>query len=284
MTDLGVENTTNNANEDEVRKGMRIIFNITEAIKKIVEEDKKQKQPLFLKVKDSFIFRLVKSAISEKDKRLLIGIAGESASGKTTFVQSAIKNYPSAINGGVYTVINCDDYYFDTSEELKKAGNYENLFATGFSFDTPDAINLDLMVKHLKSLKNGEEIQSPAYNFVTCESNLQGERKAPAKIILNEGLYVLKDDIKDIMDVKVYVFTPFNVIKDRWFSRAESRGKTGVAAEKQFADVNQTAQIHIRPAMEIADVILNGLVPHEYITNVINDIFTAIKEAIKKSC
>lgn len=44
------------------------------------------------------------------------------------------------------------------------------------------------------------------------------------------------------MDVKVYVFTPLEVIKDRWYRRAAERGKTGTAADLQFADVNKTAQ------------------------------------------
>ena len=55
-------------------------------------------------------------------------------------------------------------------------------------------------------------------------------QKKPAKVILTEGLYVLNKEVRDIMDVKVYVFTPIEVIKERWYKRAVSRGKTGEAA------------------------------------------------------
>ena len=149
---------------------------------------------------------------------------------------------------------------------MKEAGSYEALFKTGFSFDTPDVIDLDLMKSHLVSLKEGLTIKSPRYNFVTCESDPNGEmKKKPAKIILTEGLYVLNEGVRDIMDVKVYVFTPLEVIKDRWYRRAAERGKSGSAADLQFADVNRTAQQYIRPTYQIADAVINGLVGQEYI-------------------
>ena len=68
---------------------------------------------------------------------------------------------------------------------------------------------------------------------------------------------MLHEDVRDIADVKIYVYTPFEIIKDRWFARAASRGKSGNAAQMQFHDVNQTAFRHIRPTMDIADVVIN---------------------------
>ena len=68
------------------------------------------------------------------------------------------------------------------------------------------------------------------------------------------------------------------VLKERWYKRAESRGKTGEAADLQFKDVNETAQLYIRPTYQIADVIINGLVSQEYIVEITNKIFKSIKE------
>ena len=164
----------------------------------------------------------------------------------------------------------------DASLELKNAGSYEKLFESGFSFDTPDAIDLDLMKEHLIKLKNGEEIYSPLYDFVTCESKKDTVLKKPAKLILNEGLYVLHEKVRDIADVKIYVYTPFEVIKDRWFARATSRGKTGLAAQMQFHDVNQTAFRHIRPSMDIADVVINGMTTQAYIEEIVQQLIDAI--------
>ena len=258
------------------RYEMELITGIVDAVKQIIEDDKKEKQPLFLKISDSFIMNFARRIVKEKNKSFLIGITGESASGKTTFVDNTVKACVKDEIEGVYTVIRCDDYFKDTSKELRDAGSYEKLFLTGFSFDTPDAINLDLMKQHLIELKKGKSIVSPRYDFVTCESFPDGEVKKPAKIILNEGLYVLNEDIRDIMDVKVYVFTPLDILKRRWYKRAESRGKTGVAADMQFRDVNKTAQMYIRPAMKIADVIINGMVEVDYIEIITDKIFKAV--------
>ena len=259
-------------------RDMEMITKIVDVLKEILEYDKKQAQPLFLRTTDSFIMNIARKVVEEKKKTFLIAITGESASGKTVFVDNTTKACVKNPKDGIYTVIRQDDYYKDTSKELTEAGSYEELFKTGFSFDTPDAINLPLMREHLLALKNGQEVQSPKYNFVTCESTPDGEIKNPAKIILTEGLYVLNENVRDIMDVKVYVFTPLEVLKERWYKRAESRGKTGEAADLQFKDVNETAQLYIRPTYQIADVIINGLVSQEYIVEITNKIFKSIKE------
>lgn len=258
---------------------MELITTIVESMKQIIEEDKQEKQPLFIKISDSFIMDIARKVVREKQKTFLIGIAGESASGKTTFVDNTVKACVKDEKEGVYTVVRCDDYFYDTSKELIDAGSYEELFKTGFSFDTPKVINLDLMKKHIISLKKGNSITSPRYDFVTCVSSLDGEIKKPAEVILNEGLYVLNEGLREIMDIKVYVFTPLEVIKDRWYKRAATRGKTGAAADMQFNDVNKTAQEYIRPAMKISDVIINGLVDIDYIEVITDKIFNAIKTA-----
>lgn len=258
-------------------RDMELITKIVDTLKDILEYDKKQAKPLFLHTTDNFIMNIARKVVEEKKKTFLIGITGESASGKTVFVDNTTHACVKDSHDGIYTVVRQDDYYKDTSKELKDAGSYEELFKTGFSFDTPDVIDLQLMREHLLALKNGKEITSPRYNFVTCESTPDGDVKKPAKIILTEGLYVLNEQVRDIMDVKVYVFTPLEVLKERWYKRAASRGKTGEAADLQFKDVNKTAQQYIRPTYPIADVIINGLVSQEYIVEITDKIFDSIK-------
>lgn len=257
---------------------MELISTIVEALNKILEEDKKQIQPLFLRTSDNLILNIARKVVQEKKKTFLIGITGESASGKTVFVDNTIKACIKEKKEGIYTVIRCDDYYKDTSKELREAGSYEALFKTGFSFDTPEVINLELMKEHLLKLKNGETAVSPRYDFVTCESHPDGDIKKPAKVVLTEGLYVLNEGVRDIMDVKVYVYTPLEVIKERWYKRAASRGKTGTAADLQFKDVNETAQQYIRPTYQISDAVINGLVSQEYIQEITDNIFKTLHD------
>lgn len=260
------------------RLDMELVTTIVDSLKEIVEEDKKQEQPLFLKISDNFIMNIARKVVQEKKKTFLIGITGESASGKTVFVDNTIDAVIRDKKEGIYTVIRQDDYYKDTSKELQEAGSYDALFKTGFSFDTPDVINLGLMKEHLTALKNSQTVVSPRYDFVTCESFPDGEEKRPAKVILTEGLYVLNEELRDIMDIKVYVFTPLEVIKERWYKRAVSRGKTGEAADLQFKNVNETAQQYIRPTYQIADCIINGMVDKEYIKVITDKIMRKLAE------
>ena len=231
---------------------MELITNIVDTLKEILEEDKKQEQPLFLRVADDFILNIARKVVQEKKKTFLIGITGESASGKTVFVDNTIEAVVRDKKEGIYTVIRQDDYYKDTSKELIEAGSYDALFKTGFSFDTPEVINLALMREHLLGLKNGEEVISPRYDFVTCESHPDGDIKKPAKVILTEGLYVLNKEVRDIMDVE--------------------------AADLQFKNVSETAQQYIRPTYQIADCIINGMVDKEYIKVITERIMARLAE------
>lgn len=257
-----------------------VVFKIIDGIKDILDEDRQQKQPLFLSIDEKLLIRVVKDFLKNKRKQYLIGVAGESASGKTTFVNYVSKALRKKLFNEAYTSLCCDDYYKDTSVELKEAGSYENLYKTGFSFDTPDALNLELMRAHLISLKYGCGVNAPEYDFVTCESIPNRSFKNPSRAILAEGLYILGEELNDLFDVKVYVYTPFEKIKERWFERAISRGKTGSAAEHQFNDVNTTAQIYIRPTMQNADIVVNGLASSEYIEEITTRIINLIRDVM----
>ena len=116
-----------------------LIFKIVESLNKILREDQQQKQPLFLSINEQFLLKLVTGIVKNPKKSYLIGIAGESASGKTTLVQNAAKALIKDERRDLFTTISCDDYYKDASEELKRAGRYENHYMTGFTYDTPDA-------------------------------------------------------------------------------------------------------------------------------------------------
>ena len=73
------------------RRDMEIISNIVDSLKKILDEDKKEEQPLFLRISDSLIMNIARKVVQEKKRTFLIGITGESASGKTVFVDNTIE-------------------------------------------------------------------------------------------------------------------------------------------------------------------------------------------------
>lgn len=253
--------------------------NLTEIIKK----DQLREKSLFLHVREGFLQEIAKRIVENPRKAIAIGISGQSASGKTTFVVNSLK----AINEyrcdeNICTLINADDYYKDASQELKKAGSFQALFDMGFNFDVPDSVNLKKMKSDIFDLLMGNEIRCPRYNFVTCESLPDGEIKIPAKVTVIEGLFALNHRVKNILDIAIYVEAPHEIIKERWFRRAESRGKTGKAAEVQFNIVNKEAQTHIRPTADTADIIINGLLSGEYIEYIARELFTAIHFALEQ--
>ena len=120
--------------------------------KDILEDDRQQKQPLFLSIDEKMLIKLAKDFIENKQQQCLIGITGESASGKTTLVNYVSKAVRKKLFNETYTSLCCDDYYKDTSAELREAGSYEELYKTGFSFDKPEAINLPLVKSAARNL------------------------------------------------------------------------------------------------------------------------------------
>ena len=125
------------------RLDMELITNIVDTLKEILEEDKKQEQPLFLIVADDFIMNIARKVVQEKKKTFLIGITGESASGKTVFVDNTIEAVVRDKKEGIYTVIRQDDYYKDTSKELLEAGSLENIVGLA-----PEAVTAILQQLH----------------------------------------------------------------------------------------------------------------------------------------
>lgn len=250
---------------------------IEKRLKAIIEEDMRSSQPIFINIKSGFIKKIALKIVSDPAARILIGVSGESASGKSTLAAKVLDICLSEKHRSLSTLITSDNYYKDASEKLKEAGSYEALFAQGFNLDEPQAVDLDLLKQDLIRIKNGEIIFTPEYNFFTIESIPHKIRKVPAKIILTEGLFVLEEKLREILDVSIYVHTPADVIKERWYKRAITRGKEGKAADMLFDIVNEGAKKYIRPYAKEADIVISGITSEDYI----KDVAAKIKEAIR---
>lgn len=259
-----------------------LLDSVVQGLYKVVREDTKQQVPLFLKLKDGFIYALAQKIVKERKNTIVLGVTGESASGKTTLVNNTLKACLKNPNKHICTIVGCDDYFKDTSKELKELGSFEKLFESGVNFDIPDAYDLDVMKNHIRELSLGQKIVSPRYSFVTCESFPDGEEKFPAKVILSEGLFALEEVFDDILDASIYIDTPADVIEERWFKRAITRGKTSQDAKVQFNIVKTEAQRHIITKKADADVVINGLASAEYIEFIAGRIFDTIREAINE--
>ena len=135
-------------------------------------------------------------------KPLLIGIAGGSASGKTTIAQILYESFEETNS---VAIIKEDDYYNDQSDLT-----FEERVKT--NYDHPLAFDHALMKKQLLELLDGKSIVKPTYDFTIHNRSEKTEVVDPHEVIIIEGLFVLEEkEIRDLLDIKIYVDTPYDI-------------------------------------------------------------------------
>jgi uridine kinase len=126
---------------------------------------------------------------------LIIGIAGGTGSGKTTVVHQIMNELPDTEVG----VISQDSYY-------KETHNLSFDERALINFDHPRAIDFELLVKHLKALKEGETIDQPVYSFIQHNRTDDTVSTHPRKVMIVEGILILTNpELRELFDIKIYV-------------------------------------------------------------------------------
>lgn len=126
---------------------------------------------------------------------IIIGIAGGTGSGKTTVVNEITNK----LNHNEVAVISQDSYYRDQVELPLEERQKIN-------FDHPDSIEFELLVEHIKQLKQGMPIKQPIYSYLTCTRANESIEVKPHKIIIIEGILCLtQPELRNLMDIKVFV-------------------------------------------------------------------------------
>lgn len=183
------------------------------------------------------------------NKPILIGIAGGSASGKTSI---AMKLKESFEDEKSVIIIRQDDYYKDQSHlsmEERIKTNYDHPFA----FDNA------LMVQQLTDLLNGKEVEKPTYDFVNHTRSNITEHVHSADVIILEGLFVLEDEqLRDILNIKIFVDTPADIRFIRRLIRdVNERGRTLESVVNQYVGtVRVMHDSFIEPSKRYADLII----------------------------
>ena len=142
---------------------------------------------------------------------VIIGIAGGTASGKTTIAKRV---YETTSKQGTVSMIKIDDYY-----KILDHLTFEE--RTKVNYDHPDAYDIKLLTQHLTDLKNGKSIQKPVYDFVVHNRSKEiSETINPSNIIILEGILTLAiKELRDMCDIKLYVDTPDDIRFIRRLSR-----------------------------------------------------------------
>lgn len=234
---------------------------VEERIKKIFDEELKSEGSVLVSYKPAILSKLAKYLSGHISRPASIGIAGETASGKSTItldIIDTIKSFATEFEiENAITRVNTDDYYYDRSEMVKAAGSFAE-FAKHYDLDVPQALELELMSEHIKELLNGNSVYLPKYDMSGTAIRHDNHTLAnPSKIIISEGLFTLTEKIKDAFEFKIYVDVRANVQKDRFFVRAEERG-LGESANGIYKNASDKAEIYIRPCKEEADIVLSG--------------------------
>lgn len=179
---------------------------------------------------------------------LVIGIAGGTGSGKTTVVRKIIESLPK----DEVAVLPQDFYYKDNAhipleERLK------------MNYDEPASIEWTLLCRHLNALKNGETIEMPTYDFITCSRLKETVTVRPREVVVVEGILVLTDkELRDKMDVKVFVDADADERLIRVILRdCVERNRTPQMVIDRYREMLKPMhELYIEPSKRYADLIV----------------------------
>ena len=180
---------------------------------------------------------------------MIIGIAGGTGSGKSTFT-----NRLKAEFGDEIAVLYHDNYYRRQDEvpfEERKKVNY----------DHPDSLETDLLVEHLQRLKRGETVECPVYDYSQHNRSDQVMRIEPRKIILVEGILLLADPrVRDLIDIKIFVEADADErIIRRIVRDVKERGRDLDNIVNQYlTTVKPMHNLYVEPTKAMADMIINS--------------------------
>ena len=182
-------------------------------------------------------------------KTTIIGIAGGTASGKTTIAKVL---YETAQKYGSVAHIRLDDYYHDNShltfEERRK-----------INYDHPDTYDSKLLIEHLTLLKQGIAINKPTYDFVNSIRAELTEKVEPSNIIIVEGIMVFAiAELREMFDMKIFVDTADDIRFIRRVKRdMNERGRTLESVVNQYLTTVRPMHLSfVEPSKRYADIIV----------------------------
>ncbi|MDD6616655.1 MAG: uridine kinase [Lachnospiraceae bacterium] len=180
---------------------------------------------------------------------VIIGIAGGTGSGKSTFTNRLKHEFADDV-----AVVYHDNYYRrqdDVPFEQRKKVNY----------DHPDSLETDLMIEHLKKLKRGEAIDCPVYDYSVHNRSDRTLHIEPKKIILTEGILLLADPrLRELIDIRIYVEADADErILRRIVRDVKERGRDlDNIVEQYLTTVKPMHYLYVEPTRTTADIVINS--------------------------
>ena len=181
------------------------------------------------------------------DNILVIGIAGGSGSGKTTLMKNLIARL-----GGQVTVLSHDNYY-----KRRDDMTYEERCLV--NYDEPAAFDTSLMVYQLDQLRHGFPVDCPVYDFTIHNRSDETVKIVPEQVIIVEGILIFEnEDLRDLMDIKIFVDTDADIRLCRRIKRDVN--KRGRSIESVLSQWQQTVkpmyELYVEPSKKYADLVV----------------------------
>ncbi len=181
---------------------------------------------------------------------LIIGVAGGSGSGKTTFSRMLQANLGDNFCG----LLHQDSYYRDLHDKFDYDGGAVN-------YDHPEAVEFELMIRHLRKLKAGQPIEIPKYDFTT-QRRLFEETHFPCRpvVILDGILLLTQSDVRDLLDFSYFIDTQEDLRFKRRLQRdVRERGRTVEGVTEQFTQhVKPMHDLFVEPSKKFASRVISG--------------------------
>jgi uridine kinase len=179
---------------------------------------------------------------------IVIGVAGGSGSGKTTVVTEIVR----ALGPDQVTIIQHDSYYHDRSTVPPEERVHIN-------YDHPDALETELLVRHLRELRAGRAVAVPLYDFARHTRTRDTETAYPRKVVIIEGILILAEPaLRELMDIRVYVDTDADIRLIRRLGRdLEERGRSLESVVQQYLETVQPMHLEfVEPSKRHAHLII----------------------------
>lgn len=178
---------------------------------------------------------------------LIIGIAGGSGSGKSTLTQKLVGHF-----GNEITVLKHDDYY-KAHDDM----TYEE--RTHLNYDHPNAFDTDLLLEHLRKLKEGKAINCPIYDYTVHNRSRNFQVIHPTKVIIVEGILIFENkELCKEMDIKIYVDTDADIRIIRRIQRdvIERARSLDSVIQQYLSTVKPMHEEFVEPSKKNADIIV----------------------------
>ena len=257
------------------RTGRELLaFYLQTKFKQILAYDKRCEKPIFKEVNPTFISRFTKRLINNPAKRFLIGITGESASGKSTICRE-LKNIIEQLSMPV-SVLSTDNYFNDISALIKKFGSFDNLTDNGYDIDAPESFQLELLKNDLEALAQGYTIMAPRYVPNGTGISIPNSLKISSdKVVVVEGIATMYKDVKDVFDIKIYIETENDIRRERFIKRAKAeRNQNEENALKQWEYLLKAGEKYVLPGRDFADFVIDGNSDLKYFDQILEYLHT----------